>query len=86
MISNSTTCDYDILQNLIDNLLDVSKQLREEDQQTVNECIEVIDTIKEEKPKKGIIKMALSTLKGIAGTTEFVAAVTEITQFIINNL
>ena len=28
------------------------------------------------KPKRGIIKMALNTLKGIAGTVEFVAAVT----------
>lgn len=86
IVTNQSTCDIEQLEKLIDKLLDVSKTLNTDDQQIVNDCIETINTIRDEKPKKGIIKMAVNTLKGIAGTTEFVAAVTAIAQFILDNL
>ena len=54
------------------------------DKETVIECIEVIETIQEHRPKKGIIKTALITLQGIALTTEFEAAVFAIIQFFQN--
>lgn len=80
--TNQTVCDMERLQKLIRELLNSASDLNEEDRETVNDCIETISTITDEKPKKGIIKMALNTLKGIAGTTEFIAAATAIVQFV----
>lgn len=83
---NTNGNDVETMQKLIKDLLDASGTLGTDDQQTVNDCIETITTIKEENPKKGIIKMAVNTLKGIAGTVEFTAAVTAITQFVMKCL
>lgn len=82
IVTNQTACDIEKLQELLDSLLFAARKLNLDDRQTVDECVEVIETIKEEKPKKGIIKMAVSTLKGIVGTAEFVTAVTAITEFV----
>lgn len=82
IVTNQTACDNDQLQKLLDSLLFAAEKLNSDDRQTVDECVEVIETIKEEKPKKGIIKVAVNTLKGIAGTAEFAAAVATIVQFI----
>lgn len=75
--------DTDKLNALIDTLLKESETLSDEDKETVQECVEVIQTIQDKKPKKGIIKTALTTLKGIAGTVGFAAAVTDIVQFVM---
>lgn len=72
------------LSKLIENLKNATNGMSEEDLETVNDCVEVIETLKEEKPKKGILKTALNTLKGIVGTAEFVAAVAEIAQYVQN--
>ena len=80
--TTQNTCDVEQLEKLIDVLLENSEKLNDEDKQTLNECIETITTINEDKPKKSIIKMALTTLKGIVGTAEFVAAVTAVVQFV----
>lgn len=84
--TNQTICNIEQLQRLISELLSVAGNLSAEDKQAVDDCIETIATVSDEKPKKGIIKMALNTLKGIAGTTEFVAAVTAIVQFVEQHL
>ena len=83
-IINSTQNNDSIheLDKLIGNLRNTLKDMAEENQEIINDCIEVIETLKDEKPKKGIIRMALATLKGIAGTAEFVAAVTAIVQYV----
>lgn len=80
--TNQTACDMEQLQRLISELLSVAVSLSAEDKQTVEDCVETIATVNDEKPKKGIIKMALNALKGISGTAEFVAAVTAIVQFV----
>lgn len=82
IVTNQTACDIDQLQKLLNNLLLAAERLNPDERQTVDECVEVIETIKEDKPKKGIVKMAVNTLKGIAGTAEFVAAVAAIVQFV----
>lgn len=82
IVTNQTACDIDRLQKLLDSLLFAAEKLDSDDRQTVDECVEVIETIKEDKPKKGIIKMAVNTLKGIVGTAEFAAAVATIAQFV----
>lgn len=52
-------------------------------QQTVSECLEVIETeAVAEKPKKGIIKTALSALQTVKGVAEFGAAVATLVEFI----
>lgn len=82
IVTNQTACDINQLQKLLNSLLFAAEELNPDDRQTVDECIEVIETIKEDKPKKSIIKMAVNTLKGIAGTAEFAAAVATIAQFV----
>lgn len=82
VVANQSVCDNKQLQKLLDKLLSETSGMGEEDKQIVNDCVETIATITDEKPKKGIIKMALTTLKGISGTAEFLAAVTAIASFV----
>ena len=82
IVANQPVCDTEQLQKLLDKLLSETSGMNEDDKQTVNDCVETIATITEEKPKRGIIKMALNTLKGISGTAEFMAAVTAIVSFV----
>lgn len=82
IVTNQNMCDTEQLEKLISNLLSTVGDMNDNDKQTVDDCVETIATIKEDNPKKGIIKMALSTLKGICGTTEFAAAVVAIVQFV----
>lgn len=82
IVTNRAVCDIDQLQKILDSLLMEAEKLNSDDRQTVEECVEVLETMKEDKPKKGIIKMAINTLKGIAGTAEFAAAVATISQFV----
>lgn len=80
--ANQNNIDETLLQALIQDLLSKTDDLGLDDKQTVSECVETILTINDNKPKKSIIKMALTTLKGIVGTAEFIAAVTAIVQFV----
>lgn len=80
--ASQTNCDIEQLQRLIAILLQQSQSFSPDDKQVVEECVDTITILCEDKPKKGIIKMALKTLKGIAGSTEFIAAVTAIVQFV----
>ena len=84
--TSQNICNTEHLQELIDAVLKSSESMSDGEKETINDCLEVIETIKEEKPKKGIIRMALNTLSGIAGTAEFVAAVAAIVQFVQSTL
>lgn len=86
IVANQSICDTEQLQKLLDKLLSETSGMDEDDKQTVNDCAETIATIVEEKPKRGIIKMAINTLKGISGTAEFMAAVTAIVSFVQQSL
>lgn len=83
-IVNATQNNNSLLEldELIEKVRSTAKDMSEEDLETVNDCMEVIETLKDSSPKKGIIRVALKTLKGIAGTAEFLAAVAEIVQFV----
>ena len=70
------------LSELIEKLKSTTSGMSADGLETVNDCVEVIETLKDEKPKKGIIRTALTTLKGIVGTAEFMAAVAEIAQYV----
>ena len=80
--ANQSICDTEQLQKLLAKLLSETSGMDDDDKQTVNDCAETIATITEENPKKGIIKMALTTLKGISGTAEFLETVTAVVSFV----
>lgn len=82
VVVNKTTCDIEQLRQLLNSLIAAAQELNSDDRKMVAECVEVIETIKEEKPKKNIIKMAVNALKGIAGTAEFATTVVAIAEFI----
>lgn len=68
--ASQTNCDIEQLQRLIATLLQQSQPLSPDDKQVVEECVDTITTLSEDKPKKGIIKMALKTLKGMLFMTK----------------
>ena len=75
--------DANKLNKLIAEVQTATSSLAEEDQQTVSECLEVIETeAVAEKPKKGMIKTALSALQTVKGVAEFGAAVATLVEFI----
>lgn len=80
--ATQTNGNFEKMDELINAVLTTSGNLNPEDKDTVSECIETIETIKDSNPKKKVIKMAIRTLQGIAGTAEFLAAVASLTQFV----
>ena len=78
--------DLKNLDRLIAEVKKHSASLSLEDSETVEECIETIETIKDSKPKKRLIRTAINSLKAIAGTTEFVAACAALVEFVSNHL
>jgi len=65
-------------------LLDIRRNTTAEINATVEECIETIRyELSQSKPKKSLIKTAATTLKGIKGTAEFMAAAAALYQFIM---
>ena len=75
--------DANKLNKLIAKVQTATSSLAEEDQQAVSECLEVIETeAVAEKPKKGMIKTALSALQTVKGVAEFGAAVATLVEFI----
>lgn len=81
--SNSVSVDLDELQKLILAVQKTSAELQPEEQEIISDSLEAIDAeVKAEKPKKGLIKTAITSLKAIKGTTEFAAAIAALIQFI----
>ena len=57
--------------------------LTDTDKETASESLEVIEAeIVSEKPKKSMIKTAITSLRAIKGAAEFGAAVSALIQFI----
>lgn len=80
--TNQVGVDVDELQKLIEEVQSASSTLTPEEQETVSECLEVIESeVQTEKPKKGMLKTAMTTLSGIKGIAEFGAAVAALIQF-----
>ncbi len=81
--TNNVGVDSNELKRLITDIQSTAQNLCEEDQQTVTECIEVIENEAVlEKPKKGMLKTALLTLTALKGSAEFGAAVVALIQFV----
>ena len=82
--TNNTGVNTNELKNLISKVLIASTSLSPEDKNTVLECLEAIENeATAEKPKKGMLKTALNTLRAVKGVTEFGAAVATLAEFLI---
>lgn len=76
--------DLKDLDRLIAEVKKHATALQTEDRETVDECVETFETLKEKRPKKHLIKTAITTLKAIAGTAEFAAACAALIEYISN--
>lgn len=81
-----TNNNLEHLEDLVRMVIEASKMsdLSAADYELLNDSIEIINAeTSSDKPKKGYIKTAIASLKGIKGTAEFAAAVTELIEFIM---
>ena len=72
------------LQLLLDKVVAMSKiELTDEERVIVSESVEVIQSeLKQDKPKKSVLRGILTTLQTIKGTAEFSAAVVALVHFV----
>lgn len=81
--TNQIGVDAQRLNELVSDIRNILNTLSENDQETVRECLDVIEIEADsEVPRKSMLKTAINTLKNIKGVTEFSAAVAALAQFI----
>lgn len=81
--TNNVGVDLDRAALLINEVKAASAGITGDDKETLTDSLEVIeDQMKEDKPKKSLIKTALAGLKAIKGTVEFATAVTALAEFL----
>lgn len=81
--TNVVSGDNEELKRLIEDILKHSENIPPEKKESIVESLEVIETeISSEKPKKSMLKTAISVLQGIKWSAEFAVAVTELAKFI----
>ncbi|MED9822920.1 MAG: hypothetical protein U0J65_12945 [Christensenellales bacterium] len=85
MITATNNVGTDLIQlaNLINKVKAAATGITGEDAVTLAESLEVIEEeTKSDKPKKSLLKMALTGIKTLKGTAEFAAAVAALIQFV----
>ncbi len=81
--TNTVSVDLEQLETLIRTVKDTSDGISDEDAEILKDSLEAIEEqAKTEKPKKGIIKTAITALKALKGTAEFAAAIATLIQFL----
>lgn len=81
--SNNVGIGGEEFAKLIENVRASSETLTPEEKETVADSLEVIESeAPAEKPKKGMLRTALTTLKAVKGVAEFCAAVASLAEFI----
>lgn len=81
--TNNVGVDADELKELIANVQEAAGTLDPEEQKTVSECLEVIETeAVAEKPRKSFLRTAITTLKAVKGVAEFAAAAATLAEFV----
>lgn len=81
--TNTVSVNSEELLKLIEAVRDCSVNLPSEEQESVQESLEVIEAeTSSDKPKKSMLKTAMSVLKGIKGTVEFATAVAALIEFV----
>ena len=76
--------NHDELAKLINDVrAAMNKELPAEEKESVNDSLELVESeLNKEKPRKGVIQLALNALKAIKSTAEFSAAVAVLIQFV----
>lgn len=81
--TNTVGVDAAQLAELVQTVRITANSLSRDDSEILESGLEVIEEeIKSEKPRKGFLKTAVSGMKMLKGSTEFVAAVAALVQFI----
>ena len=81
--ANTVSFDTEQLERLICGVRESSVGISDEDAEILSGSIETIEEqAKADKPKKNIIKTAITALKALKGTTEFAAAIAALIQFL----
>ena len=81
--TNTVSVNSEDLLKLIEAVRACSASLSPEDKESVQESLEVIQAeASSDKPKKSMLKTAMSVLKGIKGTIEFATAATALIEFV----
>lgn len=81
-INQNNGIDGDQLNNILIQIRQTQENISSSDKEAISEFLEVIEEqIKLDKPKKSLLKTAISGLQAIKGTTEFAVAVTALGQF-----
>lgn len=81
--TNTISIDWEKLTTLINDVKSNATGITGEEAETLADSLEVIEEqVKEDKPKKGFIRTAITGLKAIHGTAEFVTAVAELVEFL----
>ena len=83
--TNNDGVDYGQLMELIAKVKETASEISDEDNESLNDSLEVIeDLATSDKPKKSLIRTAVTALKAIKGTAEFAAAVAALVAFVQN--
>ena len=83
IVTNNVGADLAQLAELINKVKAAATDITGKDAETLSESLEVIEEeTKSDKPKKSLLKMALTGIKTLKGTAEFAAAVASLTQFV----
>lgn len=81
--TNQSGLDAVELKKLISDVQENSVMLNDEEKEAVADSLEVIENeVMSDKPKKSMMRTALTTLKGIKGVAEFGSAVAALIQFV----
>ena len=81
--TNNVGLDIDQLERLISKVRNTSTGLSNSDTEVLSDSLEAIeDQVKSKKPKKGVIKTAITALNALKGTVEFAAAIAALIQFV----
>lgn len=82
IVTNNAGADLAKLADLIGRVKAAATDITGEDAETLSESLEVIEEeTRSVKPKKSLLKMALTGIQTLKGSAEFAAAVTALIQF-----
>lgn len=81
--NNNAGIDTQQLMELISAVREASAGISDEESESLNDSLEVIEEIAQpDKPKRSFVKTAITTLKAIKGSAEFMAAVAALITFV----
>ena len=81
--TNNMGIDYTHLEELINEVKDKAIGFNSEEKEALMDSLEVIEEqAKSNQVRKSLVRTAITTLKGLKGTVEFIAAIAALVQFV----